>query len=219
MSSTKKITINYVTSSEYKIKENEVLVAHGSLEDGTPISDFFEFRIRRVPIKEVLEVDLNALVMAEVTKAYSEIRVPCVVEHAGLVFKDLENESYPGGLTKPMWNALRHRFVSETHSQNRPVIARAVVAYCDGMKVLTFVGETPGTIASEAKEGNHRFYWDSVFIPNNDDGSRGNKTYAEIVEEPTLGLKHKVLNLSQSTRAMLLFLEHRRSHSPGLWSC
>ena len=218
MSSTQKATINYVTSSEYKIRENKVLMEHGRLKDGTPIADLFEFRIRRDPIKEVLEVDLKALVMAEVTKAYSQIRVPCVVEHAGLVFKDLETESYPGGLTKPMWNALSHRFISETHSENRAVIARAVVAYCDGASVSTFVGETPGTIAPEVRGKTHQFYWDDVFIPNNEDGSAGTRTYAEIVENPQLGLKHKVLDLSQSTRAMLHFLEYRRSHNPDLWS-
>ena len=218
MSSTQKTTINYVTSSEYKVRENEVLVKHGLLEDGTPIADLFEFRIRRVPIKEVLEVNLKVLVMAEATKAYSQIQVPCVVEHAGLVFKNLATESYPGGLTKPMWNALSHQFISETHSRNRSVIARAVVAYCDGERVLTFVGETPGTIASEVREGRHQFYWDGVFIPDNEDGSPGTRTYAEIVEDPELGLKHKVLNLSQSTRAMRHFLEYRRSHNPYLWS-
>ena len=218
MSSTQKTMINYVTSSPYKIKENEVLVEHCSLKDGTPVGDLFEFRIRRVPIKEVLEIDLNVMVMAEVTKAYSQIRVPCVVEHAGLIFKNLENKSYPGGLTKPMWNALGQQFVMETQSEQRSVIARAVVAYCDGRKVETFVGETHGTIGSEVKGEGHRFYWDGIFIPNNQDGSPGTKTYAEIVEDPQLGLQHKVIELSQSTKAMLKFLEFRRTNIPDLWS-
>jgi inosine/xanthosine triphosphate pyrophosphatase family protein len=145
VSTSKKIKIVFVTSSDFKIKENEVFVAEATLSDGTPVSDLFEFDIRQVPIKEVLEVDLEAMVMAEVTKAYREIKVPCVVEHAGLIFEGFE--SYPGGLTKPMWNALKDKFITETHSAGRKVIARAVVAYCDGRGVKTFVGETPGKLA------------------------------------------------------------------------
>src|SRR5215208_3217325 len=102
MSSGPKTKIVYVTNSSFKIKENEVFVSNCKLANGMPVSSFFEFDIRQVPIKEVLEVDLKAMVMAEVTKAYSEIRVPCIVEHAGLIFEGYH--SYPGGLTKPMWN-------------------------------------------------------------------------------------------------------------------
>ena len=218
MTNSQKIAVNYVTSSNYKIKENEVLVKHGRLNDNTPIADLFEFRIREDPIKEVLEIDLQVMVMAEVTKAYSQIRVPCIVEHAGLIFTDLESNGYPGGLTKPMWNALDHQFVSETHSSGRRAVARAVVAYCDGSSVKTFVGETSGSIAKNVRGDDHRFYWDSIFIPDQESGKPGKMTYAEIVEHPQYGIKHKVLRLSQSTRAMLKFLEYRRLNSPPLWA-
>ena len=79
------------------------------LEDGTPVTDIFDFHIRRVEIKEVLETDLRTMVMAEVTEAYSNIKVPCIVEHAGLIFD--EYRSYPGGLTKPMWDFLGEKFI------------------------------------------------------------------------------------------------------------
>ena len=217
MTNSQKIVINYVTSSLYKIKESEVLVKHGVLEDNTPIGDLFEFRIREDPIKEVLEVDLKVMVMAEVTKAYSQIRVPCIVEHAGLIFADRQSKGYPGGLTKPMWNALDHQFVSETHSAGRQAVARAVVAYCDGSSVKTFVGETAGSIAEKVRGNEHRFYWDSIFIPDKDEGNPETMTYAEIVENPDYGIEYKVLKLSQSTRAMMQFLEHRRLRSPELW--
>src|SRR2546423_5401598 len=114
MTSRPKTKIVYVTSSDSKIEENKVFVQQCSLTDGTPIHDLFEFDIRQVSIKEVLEVDLHAMVMAEVTEAYSEIRVPCIVEHAGLIFDGYD--LYPGGLTKPMWNALNDKFIQETHS-------------------------------------------------------------------------------------------------------
>jgi XTP/dITP diphosphohydrolase len=213
-----KIIITYVTSSSYKIHENELLRSNVKFSDGVVVGDVFEFKFRQLPIKEVLEVDLAALVMAEVTKAYTEIRVPCIVEHAGLIFEDYVKDSYPGGLTKPMWNALGDRFVAETQSNGRRVIARAVVAYCDGMSVHTFVGETRGCISAVAR-GTQPFYWDPVFVPDNPDGSPGAKTYSEIVDDPALGLAYKVSALSQSTKAMMKFLEFRRNSStPPLWS-
>ena len=212
-----KIVVTYVTSSSFKIRENEVLRRNVKLSDGAVVGDAFEFRFRDLPIKEVLEVDLTAMVMAEVTKAYTEIRVPCIVEHAGLVFEDYVKDSYPGGLTKAMWNALGDHFVAETRSAGRRVIARAVVAYCDGMSVHTFVGETMGTIAPVPR-GSQPFYWDPVFVPDNPDGTPGLKTYAEIVDDSALGLAYKVSSLSQSTKAMMKFLEFRRqAGTPSLW--
>jgi len=214
MTSPKKTKVVFVTSSSFKVHENEVFCSECKLADGTPVCDVFEFDIRQVPIKEVLEVDINAMVMAEVTKAYTEIRVPCIVEHAGLIFDG--HTSYPGGLTKPMWNALKDQFITETHSAGRKVVARAVVAYCDGKTVQTFVGETAGHL-SDTPRGSREFYWDTVFIPDEAKGGAKDKTYAEIVDDPALGLAYKMREFSQSSRAMLKFLEYRRLNEPGLW--
>jgi XTP/dITP diphosphohydrolase len=207
--------IVYVTSSSFKIEENRILVQKGTLRDGTLISDVVQFEIRQVPIKEILEVDISIMVKEEVIKAYSQLKVPCIVEHAGLIFSDHKDRLYPGGLTKPMWDVLGDRFIDETQSAGREALARAVVAYCDGMSVKTFVGETPGTIAKTAR-GARNFYWDTVFIPNETSTEAAGKSYAEIVEE--LGLEFKVLNLSQSTRAMLSFFEYIAGvKTPQLW--
>jgi XTP/dITP diphosphohydrolase len=210
----RKIHIVYVTSSPFKSKENEVFLDNCLLTDGAPVRDKFEFEIRSVPIKEILEVRIETMVMEEVTKAYSEIKVPCIVEHAGLIFEGYD--SYPGGLTKPMWNVLKDQFIQETHSAKRLVTARAVVAYCDGKTVSTFVGETKGTIA-ETPRGKREFYWDTIFVPDDPSGRVQNQTYAEIVDDHGLGLKYKVMNLSQSTKAMMKFLDFRQNHPPDLW--
>jgi len=211
------IHIVYVTSSAYKVEENRLFVEHARLASGEAIASAFEFEIRELPIKEALEVDLTAMVMSEVAEAYSQIKVPCIVEHAGLVFEGYERQSYPGGLTKPMWNALGDKFITETQSAGRPATAVAVVAYCDGKAVHTFRGETKGHIARSPR-GGRAFYWDTVFVPNTSAGKSGGQTYAEIVEDPALGLKHKVRDLSQSSKAMLKFLEYRRTANPELWT-
>jgi len=214
MSAARRQTIVYVTSSPFKQAEIEILQEHAVLSDGTPVRDLFQFEIRPVPIKEVLEVDIREMVRAEVAKAYEQLKVPCIVEHAGLTFDGYD--WYPGGLTKPMWDTLGIKFVSETGSEGRRAIARAVVAYCDGKQIRAFVGETRGCITAEPR-GTREFYWDTVFSPDVDDEKLKGKTYAEIVEDSNYGLKFKVLQLSQSTRAMLEFLEFRKLNRPALW--
>lgn len=214
----KKVKVVYVTSSEFKQQENKVFVEHCEV-DGVPVKDEFEFEFRDNKIQEELEADLNVMVQAEVRKAYSRVRVPCIVEHAGLVFEDYAGVSYPGGLTKPMWNILQDKFVKETNSEERRAIARAVVAYCDGKGVHTFSGETNGRIAKYPR-GSRKFYWDTVFIPDDQvTGQPGKLTYGEICEDPTQGLPYKMKHLSQSAKAMIALLKFLRAHpQPDLWT-
>jgi len=209
-----KIKIVYVTSSDFKVVENEAFLRSYEIEKGKLAGSMFEFEIRRVQIKEVLEIDLVTMVLAEVTAAYSQIKVPCIVEHAGLVFDG--HSTYPGGLTKPMWNSLGDKFIEETHSAGRKAIARAVVAYCDGKSAHTFVGETRGSIADRAR-GSRQFYWDTVFIPDKSEGAPGDKSYAELVDDSSFGLHFKMSKLSQSAKAMAEFLRFRIHRPPELW--
>lgn len=213
----KKIKVNYVTSSTFKMEENKVFSNECRFADGERVSDLFEFEFREVSISELLEVDLQVMVMAEVTKAYSQIKVPCIVEHAGLIFDEFSSAMYPGGLTKPMWNALGDKFLTATNSAGKKAVARAVVAYCDGMSVHTFVGETQGILAAIPR-GGREFYWDTIFIPDDPINNPDQKTYAEIVEDPSLGLKYKVSMLSQSTKAMMHYLDFmRNTPTSPLW--
>lgn len=213
-----KHTIVYVTSSEFKMEENRAFMEVAILSDGARVKDEFEFDFRNVSVRESLEVDLSVMVNEEVKRAYSIIRVPCIVEHAGIVFADYADESYPGGLTKPMWDTLGERFLEETRSAGRRAIARAVVSYCNGRKISTFVGETEGKLADRPR-GLRQFYWDTIFIPDLCKTSPAfDLTYAEIADHPDLGLQFKMEGLSQSARAMLMFLEKVRCKDPtSLW--
>jgi inosine/xanthosine triphosphate pyrophosphatase family protein len=209
--------IVYITKSDFKRDENRAFVRACNLSNGQRVEDLFEFEIRRVPIQEILDVDLSAMVSAEVASAYAQVKVPCIVEHAGLIFDDYKDRSYPGGLTKPMWDTLRERFIEETRSANRRATARAVVAYCDGMHIKTFIGERTGTIAEQPR-GNREFYWDTIFIPDDPSGRAKNLTYAEIVDDAGLGLDYKIKELSQSSQAMIAFLDYRlAAGDPELW--
>jgi inosine/xanthosine triphosphate pyrophosphatase family protein len=207
-----KDTIYFVTSSTYKQEENAALQRVCQLADGSSVSDRFEFHIVPNRIRERLETRIVDIVEAEVREAYAALRKPCVVEHAGLIFDEYCDQDYPGGLTKPLWNTLGDRFLSETHSSGRMATALAVVAYCDGMRVWSFQGETAGML-SDAPRGDRKFYWDTVFIPR--DNNPAQLTYAEIVAQE--GLERKMRDLSQSSKAMLAFLNWRMSNPPRLW--
>jgi inosine/xanthosine triphosphate pyrophosphatase family protein len=206
-----KIAVTYNTTSEFKRQEVDVLKTFDL--NGTRIGDLFEFRFTGLRVQEDLEVDLVEMVKAEARKTYASLRIPCFVEHAGLVFDKYADKSYPGGLTKPMWNTLEDEFVKETGSAGKACTAKAVIGYCDGMAVHTFVGEAPGRLAAEPK-GNRKFYWDTIFIP--DEENPDGLTYAEIVDRADLGLARK-MKISQSGRAMLAFLKYRLHAHPHLW--
>jgi len=193
--------IVFATSSNFKIQEHQIFCEKKYFE-GKPVNQVFDLEVMNVEIPEILEVDLTKMVEHEVKLAYKQLKVPCFVEHAGLIFEEFLAGGYPGGLTKPMYNALGTEFISGTHSKGKKAIARAVIGYCDGKEIKHFIGETLGIISNEPK-GEREFYWDTIFIP---DGQKDNlkKTYAQIVKND--GLDSKVLNFSQSTKAKLAFL-------------
>lgn len=217
MTSPSKKSVHYVTSSKFKKEENDIFVDVCKLDDEKFVKDYFEFHIHPNPITEVLSVDLKVMVEAEVLEAYRILRIPCIVEHAGLIFEDYKDQSYPGGLTKPMWDTLGQNFLEETNSKNRKVKARAMIGYCNGKSIKVFEGETRGTLAKNPK-GNREFYWDTIFIPEDPKRKENDKTYAEIAEDPELGLPYKIEYLSQSSKAMLRFLNFlKKEEANGFW--
>jgi XTP/dITP diphosphohydrolase len=202
----KPIKIVYCSWSPFK--KEEWSLAKNSLElasrPGTKLGELFDLEFRKVPTSEPLLCDLEAMVKFKIESAYKSVQVPCIVEHAGLILEGYESKSFPGGLTQPMWDSLdAAKFVGCCSSLSARAVARAVVGYCDGMNVKTFVGETRGTL-SPTPRGDRDFYWDTVFCPDEGDG----KTYAELVGVDRAGLLSK-LQISQSMRALRQFLEYR----------
>ena len=206
--------IVYVANSKHKREENKAFCKECKLANGRRVGEVFEFEFYDTPVLQVLEVDIETLVRKAVSASYSEVRRPCIVEYAGLIFDRYSGKSYPGGLTKAMWNALGSEFVRETNCSGQRATAKAAVAYCDGKKTMVFTGETTGTIAP-CPRGDRKFYWDTVFQPD-EPGRRRRRTYSEIVKED--GLEYKMRELSQSGRAMLLLLDFLvENPSSGLW--
>ncbi len=201
----RKNKVRYATSSSFKREEIGKLISFtlidGSGTDSVKVGDRFEFEFLSVETDEPLERDLERMVKHKVRSAYRHILAPCVVEHAGLILEKFADQNYPGGLTQAMWDAIEGEgFVKSLSWAGDLAIARAVVGYCDGLRVLTFVGETRGALVAVPR-GARRFYWDTVFCPDDGEGL----TYAEISEQ--YGVDRKVA-LSQSTKAMMACLRY-----------
>jgi non-canonical purine NTP pyrophosphatase (RdgB/HAM1 family) len=206
------IILTYCSWSGFKKEEWDVAkrVMELASKPGLKLEHLFELEFRNVQTTEPLLCNLEEMVRFKVESAYRAVRLPCIVEHAGLILDGYESASFPGGLTQPMWDALNaERFVASCTPLTRQAIARAVVGYCDGMNIWTFVGETKGTLSPEPR-GKRAFYWDTVFCPE----GFGNKTYAEIVDEGGL---EKKLQVSQSIKAMKKFMQHRLDNAPALF--
>jgi inosine/xanthosine triphosphate pyrophosphatase family protein len=208
------ISVIYCSWSTFKKEEWGCIKDVFELDEkpGYKLGQLFNLEFRSVPTTEPLLCDLKDMVRFKVESAYRSVRVPCIVEHAGLVLEGYEEKSFPGGLTQPMWDALDPpRFVASCSPLSTRATARAVIGYCDGMNIKTFVGETKGSLAA-APRGERGFYWDTIFCPE----GFGGRTYAEIVGDDRSGLIKK-LEVSQSIKALKKFMTYRLENEPALF--
>jgi len=208
------ISVIYCSWSSFKKEEWGCIKDVFELDEkpGYKPGQLFNLEFRNVPTTEPLLCDLEKMVSFKVESAYRLVRVPCIVEHAGLVLEGYEEKSFPGGLTQPMWDALdAPRFVASCSTLSTRATARAVIGYCDGMNIKTFVGETNGSLAATPR-GSRAFYWDTIFCPDGFD----DRTYAEIVGDDRSGLIKK-LEVSQSIKALKKFMAYRLENEPALF--
>jgi inosine/xanthosine triphosphate pyrophosphatase family protein len=210
---TSPIQIIYCSWSDFKKEEWELAKSRIEIDSTSrKLGELFDLQFRKVETTEPLLCDLEAMVRFKVESAYRQVQVPCIVEHAGLILEGYESRSFPGGLTQPMWDSLSpEQFVTCCLTLSNRAIARAVVGYCDGLNIHTFVGQTKG-ILSKTPKGTREFYWDTVFCPDGFDG----KTYAEIVRDDRSGLIKKLL-ISQSIQALRKFMVYRLKTEPQLF--
>lgn len=208
------IPIVYCSWSPFKKEEWKLASKTFELDSnpGKKLGELFHLDFRKVSTTEPLLCNLQEMIKFKAESAYKSVKVPCIVEHAGLVLEGYESKSFPGGLTQPMWDALEaEQFVASCKSLADRAIARSVIGYCDGLNVETFTGETSGTLSAKPK-GARAFYWDTIFCPDGFDG----RSYAEIVGDDSSGLLDK-LAVSQSIKALKLFMQHRLANEPALF--
>lgn len=159
--------IYFLSSNKHKIKEIQKILNSQTIEV-VPVNE---------KINEIQSCDMCEIAIDKVLKAFMLIGRPIIVEQTGLLLKDFGN--LPGGLTQFFWDSLEADKFSDYFSKTKTarVIAKTVIAYCDGKLVKTFDGEIEGEIVSPPR-GNRAFQWDCVFQPI---GYR--KTFAEMGKE------------------------------------
>lgn len=128
----------------------------------------------RIPITEILEVELEKLIVAKAIAAYKAARVPVLVEHGALCIDALNG--LPGALVKPMWTALGEKLCSLVPDTNRAARVRSAFCFCDGRERQVLIETVEGEIAP-APRGKGGFHWDPLFIPKGE-----TRTFAELAE-------------------------------------
>ncbi len=158
------LNIYFLSSNEHKIKEVQSILECENISV-LPVKE---------KIREIQSSDMTEIATDKVIKAFVNIGRPVIVEQTGLLLKDIGN--LPGGLTQVFWDSLEadlfSRYFSATETGN--VIAKTVLAYCDGKQIVTFEGEIEGVVVNSPR-GNRDFQWDCIFQPNGYD-----QTFAEM---------------------------------------
>jgi XTP/dITP diphosphohydrolase len=128
-------------------------------------------------INEIQSNNMEEIATDKVLKAFEKLGRPIMVEQTGLLLKDFCD--LPGGLTQVFWDSLQADNFSKyfSNTQTAAVVAKTVIAFCDGKQIRIFEGEVSGRIVSPPR-GNREFQWDCVFQPDGYD-----ETFAEMGEK------------------------------------
>ena len=149
--------VYFVTSSELKRKELSDFLSSESNDTTVDIAAL------NGDLAEILDHDIDTIVTHKALGAYSDVGLPCVVEHSGLFMDALPG--LPGGLGQIIWNAVGERMCEFLKPEDsRAATARSLLGYCNGRVVHLFSGETRGRVAERAR-GQYAFNWDQIFIP------------------------------------------------------
>ncbi len=159
----------------------------GKLEEAQEILKI-PLEIVDIELEEIQSMDLEYVARKKAIEAYKKLKRPLVVDDVSVEIEVWNG--FPGPLVKFLFLHLGNKKVIELlkSEKNRNVIVKSAVAYHDGKKIHTFIGEVKGTIA-ERERGTEGWGFDPIIIPNG-----YSKTYAEM------GLKGKSV-LSHRRRA------------------
>ncbi|MEM0301740.1 MAG: XTP/dITP diphosphatase [Archaeoglobaceae archaeon] len=160
--------MKFITSNEGKFREAKSLAEKFSIE--------IEWLKMEYEEPQGLELEIIAKRSAE--QLAKEIKEPFFIEDSGLFIEALNG--FPGPYSSYVFKTIGNKGILKlmTGIPNRKAYFKAVVAYFDGTKVMTFEGIVEGEIATEIR-GDKGFGFDPIFL-------YGNKTFAEMGEEKNL---------------------------------
>jgi XTP/dITP diphosphohydrolase len=185
----KRVTIFFATSNIGKVEEAERIFK----EENIPLL--------HLPMKllEIQADNLEEIAVFSAQKTWEDQEKPLFVEDAGLFIKELKG--FPGPYSSYVSKTISNEGILKLMSQieDRTAYFKAVIAFCNGKKTVTFKGEVKGEISSEIR-GTHGFGFDPIFIPEEGDG----RTFGEMDISEKTAISHR-------TRALRKFAEWVKS--------
>jgi non-canonical purine NTP pyrophosphatase (RdgB/HAM1 family) len=148
-------------------------------------------RVCPVPLERVeadlvepQSLDVGSIVRAKAAAAWSLFGRPLVVEDTSLELSALGG--FPGPLVKWLLASAGPAAIPKMIAPfgDCRALARAVIGFADGNRLLVFHGSVPGTIVAPRGEGG--FGWDVVFQPEGFD-----RTFAELPAEEKDRISHR----------------------------
>ena len=174
------MTLRFLSTNPSKIEEVKKI-----------LSPNIEIISHKEKIEEIQTEDEKKLVRDKLLKAFNKIGKPVFVEHTGLYINALNG--LPAGLTQVFWDKLKADKFCEIVStfNDKTVVAKTLIGYCDGIDLYFFDGEISGTVPN-SPQGDKNFQWDCVFVPD---------SYKETFAE--MGFKKN--EISMRAKALLKF--------------
>jgi non-canonical purine NTP pyrophosphatase (RdgB/HAM1 family) len=144
-----------------------------------------EIQAAAIDLPEIQSLDLVEVLREKGAEAWRRLRLPLVVEEAGLELAALHG--FPGPLVKWMLAAMGAEGVARTaHALGEPAAtARCALLYKDGERELLAEGSSAGTLVLPGR-GANGFGWDPVFLPSGE-----SRTFAEMTEAEKLAQSHR----------------------------
>jgi non-canonical purine NTP pyrophosphatase (RdgB/HAM1 family) len=178
--------IIFVSGNNNKIKEVKEI-----------IGDSIKIECKDIDLPEIQSTIVSDVAVDKLNRAIEILGEPCVIEDSGLHFQKIGE--FPGALIKFYYKSLKNEGICQQVGGSKAK-AVTVIGYFDGEKSHFFKGEAYGSVPYRP-QGDEKFGWDPIFIPDGKD-----KSYAELTVEE----KNKI---SQRNKALLKFKEHLESNN------
>lgn len=145
----------------------------------------FTVEQRAIDLPEPQALHPSEIVEAKARAAHERLARPVVVEDSGLAVGAWGG--FPGALVKWLEKSAGLEALARMLDAfpDRSATALCAVAYFDGARLVTGIGECRGSIAA-APRGSGGFGWDTLFLP---EGS--SRTFAEMTPEEKDRISHR----------------------------
>jgi len=184
--------IAYVTNNPNKASESVFILR----EMGINIEPVL------IKIPEIQSDDLTEIAKFRAKEAYRRLKRPVIVEDAGLFINALNG--FPGPYSSYVFKTIGIDGVLKIMKgvKNRKAIFKSVIAFHNGKRIITFVGEVEGKISFKPKGSSWGF--DPIFEPK---GFKG-LTYGQLPRE----VKNKISHRRKALEKLAHYLLRKTKH-------